>query len=242
MIGKQTWLFVMMIYLLTNFASGQSAVKLTYRENLGVEFGLDLVRASLNHMPWLELGSDHAPMKIGDIGKPYISGHDTARLEVVQVVDESNIIVKNAVEWFWIKNVDSSNFRDDQELFIKNTMKYTGNKQYQTVLGATKTVQQLEPFVLPEPMRDLQVQLSNAKKKQNAKDLRIQWWFGNDNTRTLARYLAFDKGELTLQQMDGTEIKVKSKDLAAKSRTAASRLRTKLKKEKKDVETPDKNK
>ena len=73
-------------------------------------------------------------------------GHLTGGVRIVQIIDEANCIVHYEGADFWLEGCDTTPFADDQHVPIETPVTISGNRQFRTVLGASRTVYVLKPF------------------------------------------------------------------------------------------------
>lgn len=84
-------------------------------------------------------------LKTGELGK---LGAEGSFVEVVQVVDARNMLVKAGSRRIWIADVSTEGLADQQDLVLTNLFKVAGTKTYRTAGNNTQTVFRLQPVNL----------------------------------------------------------------------------------------------
>jgi hypothetical protein len=115
--------------------------------------------------------------------------------EVDHVVDESNLLCQGNT--LWIEGLDTSEVVDEAVVDASDTIIFEvqGTKNYETVLGANRTVKHLKAM-------DVSKAASAARKLVALQDYRI-WRDGSGKFAVLAKFVEFEKGQVTLERRDG---------------------------------------
>lgn len=67
-------------------------------------------------------------------------------VQIVQIVDTNNMLVRiGEDELVWLEGIDTSGLVDDHDFTLTTNLQITGTKQYNTAMGATKTVFVAQP-------------------------------------------------------------------------------------------------
>lgn len=104
---------------------------------------------------------DMEAAKVGVIGQ--LRRYRPETIEVVQVVDDDNAIVRHfapgfygatsqAENLFWLSGVSTKEWTDGAKINYSEPLEVVGTKRYETVAGSTKTILLLKPFD-PEELR-----------------------------------------------------------------------------------------
>lgn len=204
--------------------------------------------------PYLIFGSAMRPGQVGIIPAGSVEGEFTPyyQSQVLQVLAESEMLVKvtafvwrdriygegaNAVPlgkaptegddtFVLVRGVDTSTLADDQMIGLAGAWRVAGTHQYQTAIGAKKTVFALEPVDLPDPPPARAV-VKNAPAKQPARAMRL-WTDVTGKYRIEAALIEVTKDTVILEKTDGSRVEVPLSRLVKNDREYA----------KSQVETP----
>lgn len=82
-------------------------------------------------------------LREGSIG--VISGNGFQRTKVTQIIDDSNMLCQIFDDTVWVTG-NTAGLVDGNGVFLKGLYRCTGTKQYRTILGASRTIYQIEEF------------------------------------------------------------------------------------------------
>ena len=102
------------------------------------------------YLPTLEMKPDSVGvfrdtrLQIGSAGRNTSYGWTGSRVTVRQVIDAENVLVDWGKTSLWVGRMSTENLVDGKKLRLPGIFRYAGTKQYQTVIGGTKTVYLIE--------------------------------------------------------------------------------------------------
>lgn len=136
---------------------------------------------------------------------------------IASVVDDENAILRLGNDNYWLAGFPTRGLADEQSVRLIGPLKCVGNKQYKTVLGATKTVKAFQ-FVTRE---DIEKQERADAEAEEAK----YWatWHSKAGTTIHAKFVEWKSGKIKLQTKDNRTLIV---DVSAFTDEDAEKLRS----------------
>ena len=192
-------------------------------------------------IPLLHTGVVGRPIQIGDIGVlTRNSSEHTFRVD--QIIDNDEMLIFG--NEFWIKGVRTTNLVDNSTVDLGSIVfVVTQNKQYATVLGASKTVRCLTVLDTDNADRAFEEKWSEKEEQERKAEEKIRkleqerlkreeeerirreseieaakWriWTSVDGKYTIeAKFLKYTFGEVHLEKKDGSVISIKKEQLSS---------------------------
>lgn len=156
-------------------------------------------------------------------------------VEVFQVVDERNALVKFWNDLVWVSGLPTTDLVDGKTIVLKPVFKVTGTKRYQSAGGGSNTVYLLELFdttradaILEKERDELRRSREELRKKEAEELKRARTREFTDLTgkfKVMAEYRGYENGLVILRRTDNDkEVRVALGKLSAKDRAWVSSI------------------
>ena len=161
------------------------------------------------------------------MGKKAGKGVILYNTKIIQIVDNQNMIVK--VEGFkrnfWLEGVKTDELSDGTSFIWHQITEKVGTKQYTTVTGSKATVDHYKITKAAKNVAKLAKEL-NPKTHTSL----LQFWTTKDGKQQLGEFVSYGSGKLSIKDLNGTNIEIKTKDLHKDAKKLAAKIRTAKKK------------
>jgi len=192
----------------------------------------DACKEGKNWMPWL---SPDRKLKKGSVGRlrfpPAVHGvpsHDHADVNVVQVIDGDNAIIRFFGQRYWLKGVKTEDFIDGEKVLLLGILEVTGSRQYATAGGSTSTVTMIEKNDFTDKVEEASRNVS-ANPPANENIFRV--WKTN-RSAIVGKLKEYKAGKVIFELKNGSSVTVKTKDITKESRKKLTLIRKSMKSKK----------
>lgn len=110
------------------------------KELAAAEAKVEKAKTELRSVANWEPRIDPQEMRPGDLGRLGVGEEHVPTFRVLQIVDASNMLVTYSESIYWITGLSTARLADGGTITVPGIIECTGNRQYRTTIGATKTV------------------------------------------------------------------------------------------------------